>query len=238
MLSDYLTADVFNSNASTKRDNLIAYNGSKSAAIASALRLSAPQFSLVPLRNLNRDDLLKILSTAKIYIDFGPHPGKDRLPREAAIRGCVVVTNKRGAASNEYDIPIPTYYKHDESDIDGLIQKLKSIISSFADHSNKFETYRNIIKNEKTVFMHEVGELIKSVRAPLNIDTAEATQDYERIDRQYLLLRRELDMVDGLANFLAVEIERLMMGGGMLIDLKNDIRLLYAKMRRVVRSRL
>jgi len=43
----------------------------------------------------------------KLYVDFGKHPGKDRMPREAAVHGCCIITGRRGAAGNPFDIPIP-----------------------------------------------------------------------------------------------------------------------------------
>jgi len=46
-----------------------------------------------------------------MYIDFGTHPGKDRIPREAALRNCIVLTNRNGAADNNVDVPIPNEYK-------------------------------------------------------------------------------------------------------------------------------
>lgn len=36
---------------------------------------------------------------------FRQPPGKDRMPREAAMPGCCVITGKRGAAANPFDIP-------------------------------------------------------------------------------------------------------------------------------------
>jgi len=35
----------------------------------------------------------------QVYIDFGHHPGQDRLPREAVQCGCVVITGKRGSGN-------------------------------------------------------------------------------------------------------------------------------------------
>ena len=35
----------------------------------------------------------------QVYIDFGHHPGQDRLPREAVQCGCVVITGTRGSGN-------------------------------------------------------------------------------------------------------------------------------------------
>jgi hypothetical protein len=36
---------------------------------------------------ISPEQVRELLQRAKIYIDFGPHPGMDRLPREAALAG-------------------------------------------------------------------------------------------------------------------------------------------------------
>jgi hypothetical protein len=46
------------------------------------------------------EEVRRMLKRAKVYIDFGPHPGMDRLPREAALAGCCVVTNREDAAQS------------------------------------------------------------------------------------------------------------------------------------------
>ena len=49
------------------------------------LLIKKNDFNFVPLINLNNDEIINTLSKSKIYIDIGSHPGKDRLPREAAL---------------------------------------------------------------------------------------------------------------------------------------------------------
>ena len=47
-------------------------------------------------------------------MDFGYHPGKDRMPREAALFGNCIITNQKGSAKNNLDIPIKSKYKFSE----------------------------------------------------------------------------------------------------------------------------
>ena len=70
------------------------------------------------------------LLRAKIYIDFGPHPGMDRFPREAALAGCMIVTNTQGAAEYYADVPIPHKYKFQAFDVYKIAMCLKEISKS------------------------------------------------------------------------------------------------------------
>ena len=70
----------------------------------------------IRLENMNPQQLCDALDKSMIYIDFGNHPGKDRIPREACCRNCIVMTSKLGSANNSYDVPIPDEYKFDTTD--------------------------------------------------------------------------------------------------------------------------
>ena len=48
------------------------------------------------LKGLTPEQMREVMLQSKVYIDFGNHPGKDRIPREAATCGCCVLTNKNG----------------------------------------------------------------------------------------------------------------------------------------------
>ncbi|MGE5216017.1 MAG: hypothetical protein ACM3SP_03315, partial [Chloroflexota bacterium] len=85
---------------SVERKNQILYNAKKGKATINFLISRYPQYSFVSLNNLNEHSLLARYRDSKLYIDFGHHPGRERMPREAAVCGCCVITGKMGAAAN------------------------------------------------------------------------------------------------------------------------------------------
>jgi len=85
--------------------------------------------------------------------------GRDRFPREASISGCTVLTTKYGAARNDVDIPIDSWYKFDN--LDELSQKVSSILSDYGKHLMAQENYRNIINQQKNIFRIETENLLK-----------------------------------------------------------------------------
>ena len=70
-----------------------------------------------------------------IYIDFGHHPDKERLPREAAIHGCIVITGLCGSAANSQDVPLPNYLKLNIHDLNFLETFKKLVVSIFENFS-------------------------------------------------------------------------------------------------------
>ena len=79
--------------------------------ICNHFSLGFKKFNFIPIQGMSSIEVANLLESAKIYIDFGNHPGKDRLPREAVLSGCCIITNSKGSAKNSVDICISKKYK-------------------------------------------------------------------------------------------------------------------------------
>ena len=44
---------------------------------------------------MSANQVINIFKRTKIYIDFGYHPGKDKMPREAVLFNNCVITNQK-----------------------------------------------------------------------------------------------------------------------------------------------
>lgn len=166
-LSDYINQDYLlhgkDVDYVAKKD-IVVFNPAKGYEQISRIMQAADSMQFVPIKNMSREQVVRLLHDAKVYIDFGNHPGKDRIPREAAIMGCCVITNKRGSAANNVDIRIPKDYKFDDSKIGyekEVVSLIDSIFRKFAKHQQNFDTYRKIIKKEKDLFNKSVNQLLE-----------------------------------------------------------------------------
>jgi hypothetical protein len=146
---------------SAQRADTILYNPSKGAPITARLMAAYPQWRFRPLRGLDREQLAQAFLEAKLYMDFGHHPGKDRLPREAALHGCCVVTARQGSAANPVDVPIPDRYKLDVKD-PGFVQRFGevagAVLARFEDCTCEFDAYRQVIAREPAEFDRQIIE--------------------------------------------------------------------------------
>jgi hypothetical protein len=114
---------------------------------------------------MTKEEIIKTLQRAKVYIDFGNHPGKDRIPREAAILGCCVITGKRGSAAFFEDVPIPDEYKFEdkEENIPKIIEKIKDCFRNFEERYKDFEYCREVIRNEPQKFVEDIKKIFVKV---------------------------------------------------------------------------
>ena len=146
--------------AAARRSDTILYNPSKGAPITAALMAAYPQWTFQPLRGLDRAQLADAFLQARLYIDFGHHPGKDRLPREAALHGCCVVTARHGSAANDVDVPLPARCKLDVRAQD-FVQRFGEvagdIFQRFEACAAELAPYRDVIAREPQTWEQQVA---------------------------------------------------------------------------------
>ena len=161
-LSDYLNEKFLKNKVDlSKKEDIVAYNPKKGFSFTKKIISSAKDIKFVPLIDMSREEVIETLKKAKVYIDFGNHPGKDRLPREAAILGCCVITGRRGSAAFFEDVPIPEEYKIEdkEENIPKIIDKIKECLENFEAKYKDFEYYRQIIKYEPRKFLEDLKKI-------------------------------------------------------------------------------
>lgn len=145
------------------RNNVALYNPLKGADKLKALMNKSTWLKWIPLTGFTRHEMAQLMFISKIYVDFGNHPGKDRIPREAAVCGCCVITNREGSAYYYQDVPIPEKYKFEtpEDQLDEIDDLMRKICDNFELYSSEFDEYRRIIRGEERTFNEGVKELVK-----------------------------------------------------------------------------
>jgi len=165
-LSDYINPNFLNIEVDlTQKQDIVAYNPKKGFSFTKKIIATAKNIEFVPLANMSREKVINTLMKAKVYIDFGNHPGKDRIPREAAILGCCVITNKRGSAAYFEDVPIPDEYKFDNQDknIPQIIEMIRDCFTHYEDRYKDFDYYRSIIRKEPEEFVKDLSKIFVRV---------------------------------------------------------------------------
>lgn len=165
MLSDYTNKSFLEETKdemSYIKENNILYNPKKGIEFTQNIKKKMPNINWIPLENMSRSEMINTMKRSKLYIDFGNHPGKDRIPREAAICGCCVITNMKGSAKNKKDVPIPQVYKFDTDkvSIEVIINKIMECLNEYEKNRGDFDDYREIIKNEESLFCEEIQKMI------------------------------------------------------------------------------
>lgn len=165
-LSDFINPDFLKTQIDlSQKRNIVVYNPKKGTSFTKKIISQSKGIEFVAIINMSRKEIIQTLQKAKVYIDFGNHPGKDRLPREAAILGCCIITGRRGSAAYFQDVPIPDKYKFEdvEENIPAIIEKIKYCLDNYEDCYKNFEYYRNVIRQEQQKFVEDLKKIFVKI---------------------------------------------------------------------------
>lgn len=110
-----------------------------------------------PVVELTRSEVIDLFKHSKLYIDFGYFSGRERLPREAVMCGCCIVTNSMGTAGYFKDNSILDMYRADE--VVPAIQAINYVLRHYMECKSDFDLYRDLLKRDKMKYLDEVRGL-------------------------------------------------------------------------------
>ena len=157
MLSDYIHFE-FTTPGEHPRQKAVAVNPRKGADLIEDFRSKNPNIPVVVLENLNRLQLRDALGEATVFVDFGHHPGKDRLPREATLQNVVVYVRRAGAAQFSRDVPLSDEYLFDDH-LD-LAAKVHRVFNDYQNHLECQSAYRHHVLSQQKIFQDEVSQFL------------------------------------------------------------------------------
>lgn len=162
MLSDY-TSPAMAATAEEiagRREPRVLYPA-RGREAALRLRERVPEAEWRELSGMEPGEVRAAFLASRVYVDFGTHPGKDRMPREAASLGCCVVTGRRGAAGNAFDVPIPWRYKFRDTRLARHLaaRAVRRLVANHGTRIGDFAGYRAVIAGERAAFFREVAAI-------------------------------------------------------------------------------
>lgn len=145
-----------------------AYNAAKGADLAEGFFAQRPQYEALPLRKFSKPELRAIFGERLLYVDFGHFPGKDRLPREAAISGSVVFVNRAGAGASYEDFPLPEIFKFEPADVESgeLDRRMQAVVAEPGRYWDMQADFRSRVRWEKAQFFDNIMRLWGMRRMP------------------------------------------------------------------------
>jgi hypothetical protein len=148
LINDYIPLHN-SSKPSTKKRNSIAYNPAKGLKFTLKLLEQDSNLDFIPITGLNREGVSEVLSSVKIYLDLGHFPGRDRIPREAALRNCLVVARKKGSSNFLEDFPIPEDCRIDLANVSPkqFLELLEKFIIGF---EKKIDTFKPLVNSARS----------------------------------------------------------------------------------------
>ena len=139
------------------KENIILYNPAKCDKIIKKLIKYDKKHRYIPLSGMSQDELIDMYKKAKLYIDFGPFPGAERMPKEAVLFDCCIITGRRGASDFYYDVPILEKYKFKNyKDYKKISILIDYIFENYEIVIADFELYKKTVINLESNFINSL----------------------------------------------------------------------------------
>lgn len=114
------------------------------------------------IRNMSRDQVYESLESSKLYIDLANFPGKDRMPREALLRGSCVFVAASGAGSCN-DFCLPDEFIFNVNDINSVVSATKRILEQHSFYFGLLKPAVDRVLREKLIFQREVATIVRCI---------------------------------------------------------------------------
>jgi hypothetical protein len=167
IVSDYTTAPSRTEMKEVGRTPRIAFNPAKGAKLAAEVQAPLQdEVEWVPIRGMSREQVLEALRTSDIFLDTGHQPGKDRLPREAAASGAVVLLLEVGAGADALDFDIPAHHKISPTGRapEDFVRAVRMVLADPSTHHLSQAALREAIAAERETFQQQVERFAESLR--------------------------------------------------------------------------
>lgn len=161
-LCDYVTEHFFeNLPVTFSKENIITYNPKKGLDKIEKYMTLLPQYHWQPLSNMSREEMRDTLRKAKLHIDFGYFPGRDKIPREALVSGVCLLTGRDGTSGFKEDLGIPEKYKlfENEMQTDKVTTLINYLMNNYEEAFNDFLDFRTFVMDEKNSMIKNVKQL-------------------------------------------------------------------------------
>lgn len=165
---DVLNDIFFEDYGEPMRSSVIAYNPARSNDFTNRLIEKCVKMGMrfQPISGMTREQVAMLLRASKLYIDFGDFPGRDRIPREAVMCGCCIITSTTGSARFDEDFPIQSRYKYDCKDghIFAIVRTMKSILENYEIHRKDFDHFRTIISMDSRMLTAQCMRFVNEIQ--------------------------------------------------------------------------
>jgi len=131
----------------------------KGAELAQVFVDGAPNVTYRRIDGMTRAQVGEALAGTSVYIDFGHQPGKDRVPREAALAGNVVFLHEKGAGAHFGDYPVDRQYLFTPDDVHSgaLRARVHEALREYPTHLARQAPLRQQIALERQEFDLQVS---------------------------------------------------------------------------------
>ena len=158
-IDDSLNDDFYAEYDEAPRSDTILYNPAKMTQFMEALMRSCQEFSWRPIAGMTRAQVIEAMRSSKLYVDFGEFPGRERIPREAVLCGCCIITSKIGSAAYDGDFAHRYKFESKPGHIWAIKRMIRYVLDNYDECRKDFDLFRIKLNEDKKKLIEQTMEI-------------------------------------------------------------------------------
>jgi len=159
VLTDYLNPEHFKKRPPGARTPRVIWNPGRRGTRMDEL-LGAPGIEYLALEGMSQAEIIEAMETSMVYLDLSVHMAKDRMPREAAIHGCIVLALGINAMAERGDHAMPWEFLVGRQDTtDDIESRIRMCLEGYGRFVRYFDSYRDQIRRQRGKFVEEIARI-------------------------------------------------------------------------------
>lgn len=164
--TDVLNADFYEEYDEPERGDAVLFNPAKATPFMYRIIEECANYGIAfnPITGMSRAEVINTMRHSKLYVDFGEFPGRERMPREAVLCGCVTITGKAGSAYYAEDFAHD--YKFDSKDglIWAIVNRIRYVLTHYEECRKDFDSFREKLRNERDSVPQQVKGVASEIQ--------------------------------------------------------------------------
>lgn len=162
--TDMLNADFYADYTEEPRNDVVLYNPAKATPFMRELMDNCPGIEFRPITGMTRAEVIDTMRHAKLYVDFGEFPGRERMPREAVLCGCCIITSKAGAAGYYADFNHDYKFDSKSGHIWAIVRKMRHVLANYDECRKDFDCFRMALNTDREDLAAHCARVVEALR--------------------------------------------------------------------------
>jgi len=147
--TDMLNAEFYETYKEEERSNVVLYNPAKATPFMRELMAACDGIEFKPIQGMTRKQVIHTMWHSKLYLDFGEFPGRERIPREAVLCGCCIITSKIGSAAYYEDFAHSYKFDSKPEHIWAIVRKIRYVLDHYEECRKDFDYFRRMLREDR-----------------------------------------------------------------------------------------
>lgn len=162
--TDIVNMDFYEDYVEDERADVALYNPAKATPFMHDVIRACPDIEWKAIQGMTRAQVIETMRHSKLYVDFGEFPGRERIPREAVLCGCCLITSKIGAADYYEDFPHPYKFDSKPSHMWAILRKIHEVLEDYDYHRRRFDFFRYALHDDRRELRRQCADVVKALK--------------------------------------------------------------------------